>query len=80
MNRAKDIIDFARDIKNTLNTSDPYVIADYYGIMVNHTKATYPEFTAHTIRLENYPTIISINDRYSDFSKRLLCAHELGHG
>ena len=29
--------------------------------------------------MANYPTIITINDRYSTKAKRILCAHELGH-
>ena len=37
------------------------------------------DFTAQTIKFDGYPTIISINDAYTEFSKKVLCAHELGH-
>ena len=36
-------------------------------------------FTAQTVKIPGYPTIISINNAYNEKSKRILCAHELGH-
>ncbi len=74
-----DIIAFANDIKNTWHTNDPYKIAHHLGITVLHRKNCLKDFTAQTIKFEGYPTIISINDEYTTFSKKLLCAHELGH-
>ena len=74
-----EIISFARDIKHTLNTNDPYKIAERLGISVLHRSSCIKNFTAQTIKIEGYPTIISINDAYTDFSKKVLCAHELGH-
>ncbi len=79
MKQGKDIINFARDLRDTLKTDDPYEIAKFYGIAVLHNKTAAAHFTAQTIRTKNYPTIISINDKYSDKAKRILCAHELGH-
>ena len=29
--------------------------------------------------MTGYPTIISINDSYTESSKKILCAHDLGH-
>ena len=76
---AKRILKFVKELKTTLNTSDPYEIAKYFGIQVLHKESPLKDFTAHTIKFPNYPTIISINDAYTDFSKKVLCAHELGH-
>jgi len=76
---AKDIIALARDIKTSWHTNDPYKIAERLGIIILHRKNCIKNFTAQTIKFPDYPTIISINDAYTDFSKKVLCAHELGH-
>ncbi|MBQ8278208.1 MAG: ImmA/IrrE family metallo-endopeptidase [Roseburia sp.] len=76
---AKDIISLARDIKTTWNTNDPYKIAERLGIVVLPRDNCTKGFTAQTIKVPGYPTIISINDAYTEFSKKVLCAHELGH-
>ena len=76
---AKDIIALARDIKTSWHTNDPYKIAERLGIVVLHRENCIKEFTAQTIKFDDYPTIISINNAYTDFSKKILCAHELGH-
>lgn len=77
--KAKDIIALARDIKTSWHTNDPYEIAKHLGITVLDRKASFKGFTAQTIKISGYPTVISINDAYTDFSKKVLCAHELGH-
>lgn len=76
---ANDIINYVKDIKEQWRTNDPYTIAEYLGITVLHTTACFKDFTAQTIKVKGYPTIISINDAYTEFSKKVLCAHELGH-
>lgn len=76
---AKDIISFARDIKTSWHTNDPYKIAERLGIVVLPRKTCPKDFTAQTVKFPGYPTIISINDAYTEFSKKVLCAHELGH-
>ncbi|MGN0369519.1 MAG: ImmA/IrrE family metallo-endopeptidase [Butyrivibrio sp.] len=76
---SKEIIKFAKDIKSYWHTDDPYTIAERYGIVVLHRKNCIKNFTAQTVSFDGYPTVISINDAYSDFSKKVLCAHELGH-
>ena len=76
---AKDIIALARDIKSSWHTNDPYKIAERLGIVVLHRDNKIKGFTAQTVKISGYPTIISINNTYTDFSKKLLCAHELGH-
>lgn len=75
----KDIIEFARELKKEFRTNDPYKIAEYYGIKIIHRDTPIKDFTAYTIKQPGYPTFISINNAYTDFSKKLLCAHELGH-
>ncbi len=74
-----DIISLARDIKSSWHTNDPYKIAEHLGIVIMHRKNRVKGFTAQTLKFDGYPTIISINDAYTDFSKKVLCAHELGH-
>lgn len=76
---AKDIIALARDIKATWHTNDPYIIAERLGIVVMHRDNNIKGFTAQTVKFPGYPTIISINNAYTDFSRKILCAHELGH-
>lgn len=76
---ANDIIKYARNIKRSWHTNDPYKIAEKLGIVVLNRDNNIQNFTAQTIKVEGYPTIISINNAYTDFSKKVLCAHELGH-
>ena len=73
-----EIINFVRDLKNTLKTSNPYEIAEYYGICVLE-RNFMPIYPAVCHKLEQYPTIIAIDSRYDDFSKKVLCGHELAH-
>lgn len=76
---ANDIISLAGDIKSSWHTNDPYKIAEHLGIVILHRETCIKGFTAQTIKFDGYPAIISINDAYTDFSKKVLCAHELGH-
>ena len=76
---AKDIISLARDIKDTWKTNDPFTIAKHLGIVVLFRDNCINGFTAQTVKFDGYPTIISINDSFTDFSKKVLCAHEIGH-
>ncbi len=75
---ARQIVAFAQALKKQYNTNDPYVIAEKYGIKVLE-RAFLKDFKAQTLKTEGYPTIISINDKYTTLSKKVLCAHELGH-
>ena len=74
-----DIIEYVRQLKKEFCTNNPYKIAEYYGIKIIHRDTPIKDFTAYTIKQPGYPTFISINNAYTDFSKKLLCAHELGH-
>ena len=76
--KKKDIINLAREIKQNWQTNDPYVIAKKIGVLVFN-GANVRGFKAHTIKLGSYPTTIWINEAYTDVSKKVLCAHELGH-
>ena len=77
--QAKDIIALARGIKDSWQTNDPYKIAERLGIVVLHRDTNIKDFTAQTLKFPSYPTIISINNAYSELSKKVLCAHEVGH-
>lgn len=76
---SKEILKLARELKKHFRTNNPYVIAEYYGIDILHYDTYEKAFTAHAVKIPKYPTFITVNDNYTDFSKKLLCAHELGH-
>ena len=77
--RAKEIIAYARQLKSYWHTNDPYELAAIYGYQITERESCYPGFTAQIVGIEGYKTVISINKAYNEFSKKLLCAHELGH-
>ena len=79
MIKRTEITRFVNDIKRTWGTNDPFEIAERFGIVVNILPSCLPDFTAHTLKREGYPTIISINSAYDELSRKILCAHELGH-
>ena len=69
--KAQDIIEMARSIKKNWKINDPYEIATRLGISVIHTNSWVKDFTAHTIKMPGYPTTISINNKYSEKSKKI---------
>lgn len=77
--KAQEIIDLANDIKKTWKTKNPFEIAKRLGFLVMVRESKMKDFKAQTIQTDGYPTIISINKRYSDTGQSVLCAHELGH-
>ena len=76
---AKDIVCFAKDIRETCMTKDPFALCEAFGIHVVIQPSSIRGFKAHTIQMEGYPTVISINGAYTEESQAVLCAHELGH-
>ena len=77
--RIMDIISYTKDLKKQRRTNDPYRIADYFGIIITEQESCYQGFTAQAMSNPGYPTLIWINDAYTDYSKKVLCAHELAH-
>lgn len=77
--KAQQIIRLANDIKSVWKTNNPFEIAEKYGIRVLVRNVNIGDFKAQTLKMEGYPTIISINGLYSELSQKVLCAHELGH-
>lgn len=77
--KAREIIAYARQLKSYWHTNNPYELAAILGCQINERESCYPDFTAQIVRIEGYPTVISINKAYDEFSKKVLCAHELGH-
>lgn len=73
------ITKFVNELKEYWGTNDPFYIAEKYGIVVSLRNSCFPDFTAQTIKMNGYPTMISINADYDDLSRKILCAHELGH-
>ncbi len=78
--RTKEIMQLVYDIKKEWNTNDPFIIADRFGIKVIVRPSNIKDFKAQIIKVEGYPSIISINSKFSETSQKVLCAHELGHG
>jgi len=76
---SKDIINLTNTLQEEFFTNDPYKIAELCGIRVIFRNVNPKLFKAHTLKTKGYPTIISINSNYSTLSRKLLCAHELGH-
>lgn len=77
--RAQQIIRLAYDIKSVWKTNNPFEIAEKYGIKVLVRNVNIGDFKAQTLKMEGYPTIISINGLYGTLAQKVLCAHELGH-
>ena len=69
----------AHELKAEFNTDNPFTLAQYYGFRVCLTSGNPDVFKAHTVKLDGYPTIISINQAFSHTGKVFLSAHELGH-
>ena len=79
MRTKEDIIRYARELRCEYNTRDPYILARHYGIRVGDDLKLGISKKAYTIKMDNYPTTIMINNVYHMRSKIVLCAHELGH-
>ena len=79
MRTKEDIIRYARELRCEYNTRDPYILAKHYGIRVGDDLELSISKKAYTIKMDNYPTMIMINNVYDKRSRIVLCAHELGH-
>lgn len=66
-------------LKKVFHNSDPFHIARELGVKCNMCQLTddTPAFSAKETK--NDPGTIFINSRLSLYSKKILCAHELGH-
>lgn len=79
MRRKQEIVDFVNGLKRTYHTCDPFKLADIYGIKVLEYDSCSKWFKAHAVQFRGYAPYIAINSKYTDSSKVVLCAHELGH-
>ena len=78
--RKQEIVDFALGLKRTYNTDDPFKIADLFGIrVIMNSGYQSRNFKAQAIKFKGYAPYIVINEKYTKSSKKVLCAHELGH-
>ena len=77
--RTEEILGLVKGLIETWKTNDPYEIAKIYGIKVMTRSLNLKSYKAQTIKMQQYPAIISINGAYSPLSQKVLCAHELGH-
>ncbi len=74
--RTEEIIAFARDLRHHYGKSATD-IARKFGIMVFFRPGE--KVSANTVKVDHYPTIISIYGCESAVGRQILCAHELGH-
>ncbi len=74
--RTEEIIALAHDVRRNWGR-DPIRIAEHIGIEIFYQPGEKPE--AYTVKLEDYPTIISISGCDDYVRRQVLCAHELGH-
>lgn len=74
--RTDEILDYVRDLKSNWG-NDPFKIADKINTRVVIHKEG--DVGAYVVFCPPYPQIISISGNITDVSRRVLCAHELGH-
>lgn len=73
------IISFASMLKRKYNTNDPIKIAEERKIIIWPNDAFVNFIKANTYKDRDGRRIIAINPLYDELSKKILCAHELGH-
>ena len=76
MNRTREIIDMARGVRNSWG-SDPLKVAEKLGINVRENSG--PKPAAYLFKIAEYPAMIALNGCRDELTKKVLCAHELGH-
>ena len=74
--RKREIIEYAQDIRRHWG-NDALKIAERMGIDVLFRPGKEP--TAHIMKMNQYPTIITISGCDDYIGRMVLCAHELGH-
>ncbi len=74
--RKREIIDCAQDIRRHWG-NDAINVAEHMGINVFFKPGKEP--AAHTVKLDQYPTMITISGCDEYIGRVVLCAHELGH-
>jgi Zn-dependent peptidase ImmA (M78 family) len=77
--RKQEIVEFATGLKRTYHTCDPFKLAEIFGIRVEEQKSCTRWFKAQAVKFRGYAPYIVINGNYDERSRRVLCAHELGH-
>ncbi len=77
--RKQEIVNFVNGLKKTYGTNDPYALAELFGIKIIERDGGFKWFKAQAVKFSGYAPYIAINADYTDNSKMILCAHELGH-
>lgn len=77
--RKQEIVEFATGLKRTYRTCDPFKLAEIFGIRVEEYNSCTKWFKAQAVKFRGYTPYIAINGGYDERSKRVMCAHELGH-
>ena len=61
------------------NTFDPFELCDKLKIKIRFKKYNVEAMKGYVVKIVDDNIVIYINDNLSDISKRIVCAHELGH-
>lgn len=75
----ESIIIYANVLKKFFNTNNPIAIARKLHYTVRYPDTPIEVLQAEVYKKRNGKRIISINSSYDKTSKKVLCAHELGH-
>ncbi len=76
----KSIIHYANMLKKRHNTNDPIAIARAFNYIVWFPSDISTDFLKATTRKKRDGSrLITINSSYDELSRKVLCAHELGH-
>lgn len=74
----QSIILYTNVLVNTYKTNNPFILAEKLSYKVCFID-TDTFIKANTCKTQNGNKIILINSRFNDITKKVLCAHELGH-
>ena len=72
------ILETAQLFKDYYQTDDPFTYANALNLHVNFTSHFGKDFKAQIVKHEQR-TIIFINEKYDQMSRKLLCSHEIAH-
>ena len=66
-------------INKECKTTDPFEICEKFGIKVVYKNYNIEAMKGYMTMITDNDVIIYINSNLSDYSKTIICAHELGH-
>lgn len=73
-----DIIKLAKKLRNYYQTNDPFKLCEFLNLEVREMNLNPKVYKAYTSNMFGEP-VISINNKFTLKSQKILCSHELGH-